>query len=250
MRRVPVRTADELRLMRRAGRVVAEMHEAIRGAIRPGCTTGELDRIARDVLERRDARSNFLGYHGFPAVICTSVNEQVVHGIPGDRVLEEGDLVSIDCGAIVEGWHGDAAFSAGVGAVAPETLRLIELTDAALDAAIRRMVPGNRVGDVSHAVEELAERHGLGVVDGYGGHGIGRAMHEEPDVPNLGRAGRGPRLAAGSVLAIEPMLVLGDPEVVELADGWTVVTLEGGWAAHAEHTVAVTEHGPEVLTLP
>lgn len=250
MRRVPVRTADELRLMRRAGRVVAEMHEAIRGAIRPGCTTGELDRIARDVLERRDARSNFLGYHGFPAVICTSVNEQVVHGIPGDRVLEEGDLVSIDCGAIVEGWHGDAAFSAGVGAVAPETLRLIELTEAALDAAIRRMVPGNRVGDVSHAVEELAERHGLGVVDGYGGHGIGRAMHEEPDVPNLGRAGRGPRLAAGSVLAIEPMLVLGDPEVVELADGWTVVTLEGGWAAHAEHTVAVTEHGPEVLTLP
>ncbi len=234
--------------MRRAGRVVAEMHERIRHALKPGCTTGELDLIARSVLAERGATSNFLGYHDYPAVICASVNEQVVHGIPGDRVLIDGDVVSIDCGAIVDGWHGDAAFTAGVGTISQAAMRLIEVTEAALAAAIAQMVPGNRVGDVSHAVESLADQRGFGVVDGYGGHGIGRAMHEEPDVPNIGRRGRGPRLAVGSVLAIEPMLVVGDPEVVELPDGWTVVTVAGGLAAHAEHTVAVTEHGPEILT--
>ena len=248
MRRVPSRAAAELAAMRAAGKVVAEMHECIRAAVRPGCTTAELDRIARDVLDRRGAISNFLGYHGFPAVICASVNEQVIHGIPGPRVLEEGDIVSIDCGAVIDGWHGDAAFTTGVGRIAPEAAALIRATEAALDAAVAAMLPGNRVGDVSAAVEELAERHGLGVVDGYGGHGIGRAMHEAPDVPNIGRRGRGPRLDVGSVLAIEPMLVLGDPDVVELDDGWTVVTTEGGLAAHAEHTVAVTANGPEILT--
>lgn len=236
--------------MRQAGRVVAEMHERIRGALVPGRSTDELDVLARAVLAERGATSNFLGYHGYPAVICASVNEQVVHGIPGPRVLQEGDVVSIDCGAVIDGWHGDAAFTAGVGTISAAAAELIRATEDALEAAIAEMVAGNRVGDVSHAVEALADARGYGVVDGYGGHGIGRAMHEEPDVPNLGRAGRGPRLAVGSVLAIEPMLVLGDPEVVELPDGWTVVTVAGGLAAHAEHTVVVTEHGPEILTRP
>lgn len=234
--------------MRRAGRVVAEMHAEIRAAIKPGVTTAELDAIARAVLAKRHARSNFLGYRGYPATICASVNEQVIHGIPGDRVLEEGDVVSIDCGAIIDGWHGDAAFTAGVGTISPEAQALIAATEAALDAAVAAMVPGNRVGDVSAAVERVAEEHRYGLVDGYGGHGIGRKMHEDPDVPNIGTPGKGPRLLSGSVLAIEPMLVLGDPDVIELTDGWTVVTREGGLAAHAEHTVVATDHGPEVLT--
>ncbi|MEZ5219772.1 MAG: type I methionyl aminopeptidase [Ilumatobacteraceae bacterium] len=248
MRRVPAREREELAAMRRAGRVVAEMHESIRAELRPGITTGRLDEIARDVLARRGATSNFLGYHGYPAVICASVNDQVVHGIPGNRFLEDGDVISIDCGAIVDGWHGDAAFTAGVGTISAEAERLIELTEQALDAAIRAMVAGNRVGDVSAAVEQVGDRHGLGIVDGFGGHGIGRAMHEDPDVPNYGRPGRGPKLDIGSVLAIEPMFVLGDPDVVVLEDGWTVVTRSGAIAAHAEHTVAVTADGPEILT--
>lgn len=248
-RRIPRRTADELRSMRAAGRVVAEMHAAIREALRPGVTTADLDRIARDVLERRGATSNFLGYGGFPAVICASVNDEVIHGIPGPRVLHEGDIVGIDCGAIVDGWHGDAAFTAGVGAISPEARRLIEVAEAALDAAIAQMVPGRRVGDVSHAIERVADAAGYGLADGYGGHGIGRAMHESPDVPCRGEAGKGPLLETGVVLAIEPMLIGGGmDDTVELDDGWTVVTPDGSLAAHCEHTVVVTEGGPEVLT--
>jgi methionyl aminopeptidase len=236
--------------MRLAGRVVAEMHERIRGALRPGRTTAELDAIGREVLHRRGATSNFLGYHGYPAVICASVNDEVVHGIPGARVLEEGDLVSIDCGAIVDGWHGDAAFTAGVGQIDELSRRLIESAEASLDAAIAAMVAGNHLGDVSHAVEEVLDRSGFGIVRDYCGHGIGQAMHEKPDVPNYGRPGRGPRLAPGNVLAIEPMVVAFGEPTVTLGDGWTVVTADGGRAAHVEHTVAVTEHGPDVLTRP
>ena len=250
-RRLPRRSADELRCMRAAGRVVAEMHECIRDALRPGITTADLDHIARKVLERRGATSNFLGYHGFPAVICASVNNEVIHGIPGPRVLHEGDLVSIDCGAIVDGWHGDAAFSAGVGTLSPEALRLVRTAELALDAAVAQMVTGRHVGDVSHAIEVIADAAGYGLADGYGGHGIGRAMHEDPDVPCRGVPGRGPLLEVGVVLAIEPMLLTGGgDETLGLDDGWTVVTVDGSLAAHTEHTVVVTEGGPEILTRP
>jgi methionyl aminopeptidase len=244
------RTADEIRTMRRAGRVVAEMHELIRGAIRPGVSLLELDAVGRDVLARRGARSNFLGYHGYPAVICASVNEVVVHGIPDDRRLAEGDIVSIDCGAIVDGYHGDAAFTAGVGAVDAESQRLSDVTRAALDAGIAELVPGSRLGDLGAAVQATVERAGFSVVREYVGHGIGTAMHEPPDVPNYGRRGKGRRVSSGDVFAVEPMVCAGRNAVAVLDDGWTVVTVDGSRAAHWEHTVAVTDDGPEVLTVP
>jgi methionyl aminopeptidase len=244
------RTADEIRTMRRAGRVVAEMHDAIRAALVPGATLLELDALGRDVLARRGARSNFLGYHGYPAVICASVNEVVVHGIPDHRVLAEGDIISIDCGAIVDGYHGDAAFTAGVGEVDDEAQRLIDVTRAALDAGIAELVPGGRLGDLGAAVQGTVERAGFNVVRDYVGHGIGTAMHEPPDVPNYGKRGKGKRVAAGDVYAVEPMVCAGRNATAVLDDGWTVVTVDGSWAAHWEHTVAVTDDGPEILTLP
>lgn len=246
---IPRRSADQLAAMRRAGRVVAEMHECTRAALRPGITTAEIDRIGRQVLSRRGATSNFLGVNGtYPAVICASPNEVVVHGIPGDRVLADGDIISVDCGAIVDGWHGDAAYTAGVGTISAGAQRLIEVTERSLDAAIATMVPGGHLGDIGHAVQTVVEGAGLCVVDGYTGHGIGQAMHEAPAVPNVGESGRGPRLRAGNVLAVEPMVAVGTPETDVLDDDWTVVTLDGTWAAHAEHTIAVTDAGPEILT--
>ena len=248
-RRLVRRTSEELKTMRRAGRVVAEMHDSIRAAVRPGVTTAELDVIARDVLARRGATSNFLGYHGFPAVICTSVNEVVIHGIPGPQVLVEGDIIGVDCGAIIDGWHGDAAFSVGVGMISREAERLIAGTEEALAAAIAQMRPGSHLGDVGYAVEQVADRYGFGIADGYCGHGIGRAMHEDPDVPNTGRRGKGAKLEPGVVLAIEPMFISGGTDdTVELPDGWTVVSADYSLAAHCEHTVLVTDHGPEILT--
>ena len=248
-RRLVRRTADELKTMRRAGRVVAEMHDSIRAAIRPGVTTAELDVVAREVLARRGATSNFLGYHGFPAVICTSVNEVVIHGIPGPQVLVEGDIVGVDCGAIIDGWHGDAAFSVGVGMISRDAERLIAGTEEALVAAIAEMRPGRHLGDVGYAVEQVADRYGFGIADGYCGHGIGRAMHEDPDVPNTGRRGKGSKLESGVVLAIEPMFIAGGTDdTIELPDGWTVVSADFSLAAHCEHTVLVTDHGPEILT--
>lgn len=234
--------------MRLAGRVVAEMHECIRAAIAPGVTTGDLDRIGREVLERRGAQSNFLGYHGYPAVICASPNEVIVHGIPGDRVLEDGDIVSIDCGAIVDGWHGDAAFTAGVGKIDPLWQRLIDTADRALAVGITTMAEGNRLGDYGAVVAEVAHAAGYSVVEEYTGHGIGRAMHEPPAVPNYGRAGSGPKFKVGNVLAFEPMFCAGSADTATLSDDWTVVTIDGNRAVHVEHTVALTEDGPEVLT--
>lgn len=238
--------------MRRAGRVVAEMHARVREAIKPGVTTRRLDAIAREVLERRGARSNFLGYGHppFPAVICTSVNETVVHGIPGEQQLREGDIISIDCGAVVQGWHGDAAFTVGVGTISEEAQRLIDVTEQSLHAGIEQMVDGGRIGDIGHAVQTVLERAGFSVVRDYVGHAIGRAMHERPEVPNYGRRGTGPRLRVGNVFAVEPMASAGRPETLVLDDGWTVVTADGSLAAHWEHTIAITEHGPEILTLP
>lgn len=244
------RTKDELAKMRRAGRVVAEMHACIREAVRPGVTTAALDRIGRNVLERRGARSNFLGYHGFPAVICASPNEVIVHGIPGQRVLHEGDIISIDCGAIVDGWHGDAAFTMGVGEIDGEAARLIDVTDQSLAAGIRAMQPGGRLSDIGAAVQGVAESAGFSVVREYTGHGIGLAMHEAPDVPNWGKPGRGRRLAPGQTYAVEPMVCAGRADTAVLADDWTVVTVDGRWAAHAEHTIAITDDGPEILTRP
>lgn len=236
--------------MRRAGRVVAEMHARIREALHPGVTLLDLDSIGREVLATRGARSNFLGYHGYPAVICASVNDVVVHGIPDGTALADGDIVSIDCGAVVDGYHGDAAFTAGVGAIDTESQRLIDVTRHALEAGIGEMVPGNRLGDLGAAVQGTVEGAGFSVVREYVGHGIGTAMHEAPDVPNFGKRGKGKRLSAGDVLAVEPMVCARGNRTAVLEDGWTVVTVDGSRAAHWEHTIAVTDDGPEILTLP
>lgn len=248
-RQPAVRSRDDIAVMRRAGQVVAEMHERIRAAIAPGVSTGALDRIGREVLASRGATSNFLGYHGYPAVICASPNSMVVHGIPSDAtILRDGDIISIDCGAVVDGWHGDAAFTAPVGDVSEAALHLIKVTEQALDAGIAAMVAGNRLGDIGHGVESVALRNGLAVVEGYTGHAIGQRMHEPPNVPNQGDAGTGTKLRVGNVLAIEPMLVDGESATDVLDDDWSVVTSDGSWSAHAEHTIAITDHGPEVLT--
>ena len=244
------KSSEQLKKMRAAGRVVAEMHEKTRAAIRPGITTLELDAVARDVLDRRGARSNFLNYHGFPAVICTSPNDMIVHGIPGSYRLEEGDIISVDCGAIIDGWHGDAAYTAGVGAVTAEAQRLMDVTEASLYAGIEQMVEGNRLSDIGHAVQKVAEAAGFSVVRGYEGHAIGTAMHEKPGVPNFGAPGKGPKLKSGMVFAIEPMVNAGGAATRVLDDGWSVVTQDGSLSAHFEHTIAITEDGPEILTVP
>ena len=242
---------EQIALMRRAGRVVAEMHEVCTRAAKPGATTLDVDAAARDVLQRRGARSNFLGYNGFPAVVCTSPNDVIVHGIPSaDVVLEAGDILSIDCGAIIEGWHADAAVTVPVDEIDDESARLIDVTRRSLEAAIDQVMEGHRLGDVGAAVEGIAEQAGFSVVREYVGHGIGTAMHEEPQVPNYGPAGRGLKLKEGMVLAIEPMVNVGTRQTRLLDDGWTVVTDDGRRSAHFEHTIAITEHGPEVLTLP
>lgn len=245
------KTPAQIATMRRAGRVVAEMHEECTRAARPGATTADVDAAARAVIERRGARSNFLGYHGFPAVICASPNEVVVHGIPGPRVLEEGDILSIDCGAIVDGWHADAAITVPIGGIDDESQRLLDVTRASLDAAIAVMTVGSTLGAIGAAVTDVVEAAGMAIVREYTGHGIGTAMHEEPAVPNYPtRAADRMKLKEGLVLAIEPMVNLGRAGTRELEDGWTVVTLDGSRSAHFEHTIAITDHGPEVLTLP
>ena len=235
--------------MRRAGKVVAEMHAVTRQAAKPGVTTAELDSLAREVIERRGARSNFLNYRGFPAVICTSPNDMIVHGIPGDYVLSEGDILSIDCGAIIEGYHGDAAFTMAIGDVTPQAARLIEVTERSLWAGIEQLKDGNRLHEVGRAVQAVAEGAGFAVVREYVGHAIGTAMHEEPQVPNYWPGQGGPVLKSGMVFAVEPMVNAGGPATELLGDGWSVVTADGSLSAHFEHTIAVTENGPEVLTL-
>jgi len=246
------RNRDELAKMRRAGSVVAEMHAVTRAAAKPGVTTADLDRAAREVLERRGARSNFLGYGHppFPAVICTSLNTMIVHGIPGPQVLAEGDILSIDCGAIIEGYHGDAAFTMAIGEVSPAAARLIEVTERSLYAGIDQMVVGNRLHEIGRAVQKVAEAAGFSVVREYVGHAIGTAMHEQPQVPNYWPGTPGPTLKSGMVFAIEPMVNAGGRETKLLDDQWSVVTADGSLSAHFEHTIAVTDDGPEILTLP
>ncbi|MGI8984445.1 MAG: type I methionyl aminopeptidase [Acidimicrobiales bacterium] len=246
---VTIKSPEQIATMRRAGRVVAEMLQACADAARPGITTDDLDKVARQVLAKRKAKSNFLGYHGYPAVICTSPNDVIVHGIPGPYRLEEGDIISIDCGAIIDGWHGDAARTIPVGEISEEVRKLVTATEESLWAGIQHVRDGARLSDIGHAVQTVAEGAGFSVVREYVGHGIGRAMHEEPQVLNYGEPGKGMKLKVGHVLAVEPMVNLGSCETQLNDDGWTVTTADGSLSAHFEHSIAVTEHGPEVLTV-
>ncbi len=243
------KSKEEVARMRRAGRVVAEMLEECERAAKPGATTADLDLIARDVLDRRAARSNFLHYHGYPAVICTSPNNVIVHGIPGSYRLKEGDILSVDCGAIIEGYHADAARTFAIGEIDEEAQRLIDATRESLLAATQHVRDGSRLSDIGHAVQAVAEGAGFSVVREYVGHGIGTSLHEEPKIPNYGPPGRGIRLKVGHVLAVEPMVNAGTPATSLQDDGWTVVTADGGLSAHFENTIAVTDNGPEVLTV-
>jgi methionyl aminopeptidase len=247
--RIEIKTPDQLILMRRAGLVVASALAAVRDAVAPGVTTADLDAIAREVIFGAGATSNFLGYHGFPAVICASVNDEVVHGIPGDRVLREGDLVSIDCGAIVSGWHADAAITVAVGEISAQAQDLERTTRESLWAGIAAIAAGGRLTDIGAACEAAVDPR-YGIVIDYVGHGIGSAMHMEPSVPHIGPAGRGPTLRVGMALAVEPMITAGSSEVTVKSDDWTVVTIDGSLAAHWEHSVAITDTGPFVLTAP
>ncbi len=248
---IQIKTDDEVTLMREAGLVVQRTLDRLRSAVRPGISTGDLDAIAEESIRAEGAVPSFKGYRGFPATICTSINDEVVHGIPSRRRrLSEGDLISIDCGAIVDGWHGDSAVTVGVGDVSADRRELMRVTEAAMWAGLAAALPTARLTDISHAVERSVRTASAryGIVDHYGGHGIGTEMHQDPHVLNHGRPGRGPRLVPGLALAIEPMITLGDAATRELDDGWTVVTLDGSTAAHFEHTVAITDDGPWVLT--
>lgn len=252
---ITVKSQREIDLMRQAGLVVAKAKARLKEAVRPGITTAELDRIAEETIVKLGATPSFKGYAAggtvpFPATICASINNEIVHGIPGDRVLKEGDIISIDVGAIVGGFHGDSAFTIGVGDISAEAQDLIDATRESLARGVARVRAGARVGDISEAVQSYAEARGYGVVRQYVGHGIGREMHEDPPVPNYGAAGRGPLLRKGMALAIEPMLNIGGYETAQLDDGWTVVTADGSLSAHFEDTIAVTDDGGEVLTSP
>jgi methionyl aminopeptidase len=245
-----LKSGHEIDLIARASRVVALTIAFLRERVKPGVTTGELDRMAEEFILREGARPAFKGYRGYPATLCTSVNEEVVHGIPSTkRRLQEGDIIGIDVGAIVEGYYGDAAVTLPVGQVSDDAARLIRVTEQSLDAGLAQVRVGNRLSDISHAVQTVAEREGYSVVTDFVGHGIGRNLHEDPQVPNFGRPGEGPRLKEGLVLAIEPMINVGRSEVDVLADRWTVVTRDKSLSAHFEHTVAITSDGPRVLTL-
>jgi len=248
--RIQIKTPEQIGRMRVAGLVVARALREMRAAVAPGVTTGDLDAIARDVLADAGATPSFLGYHGFPAVICTSRNDRVVHGIPSaDERLAEGDLLSIDFGAIVEGWHGDSAITVAVGAVSAEAQALADACETSMWDGLAAAQAGARLSDVSHAIESSIRSSGrYGIVAGYGGHGICTEMHMAPHILNYGRPGKGPRLEPGMALAIEPMITLGSRATRELDDGWTVSTVDGSWAAHWEHTVAILADGPWVLT--
>jgi methionyl aminopeptidase len=245
---IVLKSPQEIEKMRRSGRVVANLLEELSRRAVPGVTTGELDRFAQDFIGRQKAQPAFLGYHGFPASICASVNEQVVHGIPGNRVLVEGDLLSLDAGAVLDGYVGDAARTVPIGKVSAEARKLLEVTKRCLELGIEQARDGNHLGDIGYAVQTHAEANGFSVVRDFVGHGIGQAMHEAPQIPNYGRKGSGLRLKTGMTLAIEPMVNRGSWEVAVLSDQWTVVTADGSLSAHFEDTIAITESGPVVMT--
>jgi methionyl aminopeptidase len=248
---VEVKSREEIATMRRAGAVVGDILVHLQGLVKAGMTTGEIDRIAREELKKRGAKPAFLNYHGFPGVICVSINHEIVHGIPSDkRALKDGDIVGLDFGCVVDRFYGDSAVTVGIGAITPEAEQLIRVTRESLERGIAAVKAGARIGDIGAAVQAHAEGFGYGVVRDFVGHGIGRALHEEPPVPNYGKAGTGPRLKAGMTIAIEPMVNAGGVEVETLADGWTAVTKDRKLSAHFEHTVLVTETGHEILTLP
>ena len=242
------KSRQEVEQMRRAGRIVAEVLALVESELKPGVSTAHLDRLAEAYIRKEGAVPSFKGYHGYPASLCISIDDEVVHGIPGDRVIREGQIVSIDAGAIYQGWHGDGARTFIIGEADPEAERLVTTTRTAMMAGIAAAVPGNRIGDIAAAVEDVASAAGYGIVRQYVGHGIGTEMHEEPQVPNFRSGNRGMQLVPGLCLAIEPMLTLGDPEVEPRPDGWTVVTRDGSRAAHFEHTITITEQGPQILT--
>jgi methionyl aminopeptidase len=251
--RIPIKTRREVEAMRTAGRHVAEILLELRERVRPGVTTGELDAFAEKAIGARGVESSFKGYdpHGlpaYPAVLCVSVNEEIVHGIPGPRELRPGDIVSLDFGVAFDGFHGDSALTVPVGEIDEERARLLEVSRQSLDDAMQVMTPGNRLSDIGHSVQTRVEGAGFSVVRDFAGHGIGRALHEPPWIPNFGAPGRGPRLLPGMVFAIEPMVTVGRPDVRLLDDEWTAVTADGSLAAHFEHTILITDHGPEVLT--
>ncbi|HBP65064.1 MAG TPA: type I methionyl aminopeptidase [Desulfosporosinus sp.] len=245
---IELKNASQFDRMRTAGRIVGETLALMRELAKPGITTLELDRRAEEYIRSQGAIPAFKGYSGFPATLCTSVNEQVVHGIPGLRNLESGDIISIDCGAVIDGYFGDAAITLPIGEVSEDLQKLLRVTEEALMLGIEQAKSGNRLYDVSHAVQTHVEANGFSIVRDYVGHGIGRAMHEDPQIPNFGKSGRGPRLEVGMALAIEPMVNMGTYEVQTLKDHWTVVTKDSRPSAHFEHTVAITENGPEILT--
>jgi methionyl aminopeptidase len=246
---VIIKTPKELAVMREAGRIVAETLALLSEHAQPGVTTGELDRLAYEYITKRGAVPSFKGYQGYPASICASVNDEIVHGIPGTRVLRDGDLLSLDWGAFYRGYHGDSATTVPIGPIRPDAERLLTTAWQALDVGIAMARPGVRLGDLGAAIQDVIERAGYGVVRDLCGHGIGRQMHEDPQVPNFGERGRGLKLAPGMVIAIEPMLTAGDYATITLDDDWTIISADRSLAAHVEHTVAVTEHGPEILTL-
>jgi len=250
-RGISLKTPDELAIMREAGRINARALAAARAVIRPGVTTADISEAAGEVIRKHGAQPAFLGYGEppFPAVTTVSVNDELVHGIPGKRKLREGDIVSVDCGTVFEGYVGDSAFSMGLGSISTLAEKLLRVTEAALKAGIEKMVDANRTGDVSAAIQEVVERAGFHVVRDYTGHGVGRAMHEDPQVPNYGQAGRGVPLREGMTIALEPMVLVGTNETAVLDNRWTVVSADGSLTAHFEHTVAVTADGPLILTL-
>jgi methionyl aminopeptidase len=244
-----IKTAAEIEKMRISGAILRQVHNTIAPHVLPGASTMDLERIAVEKIASLGAIAAFKGYHGFPAALCTSINEEVVHGMPNEkRILKSGDILSIDCGCIVDGFYSDAAVTYPIGEVSANTRKLLASTQRSLEAAIQQCQVGGRLGDISAAVQQICEADGFGVVREFVGHGIGRSMHEDPQVPNFGPAGKGPRLKAGMVLAIEPMINAGKPEVRVLPDGWTAVTVDGSYSAHFEHTVAITKDGPQVLT--
>jgi methionyl aminopeptidase len=246
---IELKSAREIGLMRTGGHILADVMDRLRQTVRPGLSTLEIDEDVEAFIRSRGATPAFKGYRGFPATVCISINEEVVHGIPSaHRRIEEGDIVGLDLGCIVEGYYADCAFTLAVGDVPPKVHQLLDVTRESLDVAITECRPGRRLSDVSHAVQAHVEGHGLSVVRAFVGHGIGRALHEDPQIPNFGEPGRGPQLRPGMVLAIEPMVTMGSWEVKVLDDGWTAVTRDGSLAAHFEHTIAITEAGPEVLT--